>query len=129
MKEKVKIFLDSDTLEKYLLGDTTKEETLKAERYITMYPEVRETYNELQDNLETFAKMYARKTPEGLKEIIVTSAKKEKWYAEDSTGMLLRPVLPLCFLRALPYSFGTKTKAFSKKIPWSPTKSSIWRII
>jgi len=78
MKEKVKIFLDSDTLEKYLLGDTTKEETLKAERYITMYPEVRETYNELQDNLETFAKMYARKTPEGLKEIIVTSAKKEK---------------------------------------------------
>ncbi|KAB7529494.1 RNA polymerase subunit sigma-70 [Flagellimonas olearia] len=78
MKEKVKIFLDSDTLEKYLLGDTTKEETLKAERYITMYPEVRETYNELQDNLETFAKMYARKTPEGLKEIIVTSARKEK---------------------------------------------------
>ncbi|MCR9264856.1 MAG: anti-sigma factor [Flavobacteriaceae bacterium] len=78
MKEKVKTFLDSDILEKYLLGDTTKEETLKAERYITMYPEVRETYNELQDNLETFAKMYARKTPEGLKEIIVSSAKKEK---------------------------------------------------
>lgn len=78
MKEKVKAFLDSDILEKYLLGDTSKEETLKAERYITMYPEVRETYHELQDNLETFAKMYARKTPEGLKEIIVSSAKKEK---------------------------------------------------
>ncbi|WP_190811605.1 anti-sigma factor [Flagellimonas sp. S3867] len=78
MKEKVKYFLDSDILEKYLLGDTTKEETLKAERYITMYPEVRETYDQLQDNLEAFAKMYARKTPEGLKEIILHSAKKEK---------------------------------------------------
>lgn len=78
MKEKVKIFLDSDILEKYLLGDTSKEENLKAERYITMYPEVRETYNELQENLETFAKMYARKTPEGLKEIILHSARKEQ---------------------------------------------------
>ncbi len=78
MKEKVQRFLDSDILEKYLVGDTSKEESLKAERYIAMYPEVRETYNTLQDNLEAFAKMYARKTPEGLKEIILHSAKKEK---------------------------------------------------
>ncbi|MEX0312964.1 MAG: anti-sigma factor [Allomuricauda sp.] len=78
MKEKVQHFLDSDILEKYLLGDTTKEETLKAERYIAMYPEVRKTYDQLQDNLEAFAKMYALKTPEGLKEIILHSAKKEK---------------------------------------------------
>ncbi|NAY92499.1 RNA polymerase subunit sigma-70 [Muricauda sp. JGD-17] len=78
MKEKVKQFLDSDILEKYLLEDTNKEETAKAERYITMYPEVREVYNELQDNLEAFAKIYAKKTPEGLKEIILHSARKEK---------------------------------------------------
>lgn len=78
MKEKVKLFLDSDILEKYLLGDTTKEESQQAERYIAMYPEVRETYNQLQDNLETFAKMYARRTPEGLKEIIMKSAKMER---------------------------------------------------
>ncbi len=77
MKEKVKIFLESDILEKYLVGDTTKEESQQAERYIAMYPEVRETYDELQKNLETFANMYARKTPEGLKEIIMASAKKE----------------------------------------------------
>lgn len=43
-----------------------------------MYPEVRETYDELQKNLETFARMYARKTPEGLKEIILNSARKER---------------------------------------------------
>ena len=77
MKEKVKIFLESDILEKYLLGDTTKEETQKAERYIAMYPEVRETYDILQNNLETFANLYAKKTPEGLKEILLASAKKE----------------------------------------------------
>ena len=69
MKEKVKIFLESDSLEKYLLGHTTKEESQQVERYIAMYPEVRQTYDELQKNLETFAKMYARKTPEGLKEL------------------------------------------------------------
>ena len=78
MKEKVKIFLESDILEKYLVGDTTKEESQKAERYIAMYPEVRETYDTLQKNLETFARMYAKTTPEGLKELILSSAKKEK---------------------------------------------------
>ncbi|MEM6864361.1 MAG: anti-sigma factor [Bacteroidota bacterium] len=78
MKEKIQLFLDSDILEKYLIGDASKEEISRAERYIAMYPEVRETYNQLQDNLEAFAKLYARKTPEGLKEIILHSAKKEK---------------------------------------------------
>ena len=78
MKEKVKIFLESDILEKYLVGDTTKEESQKAERYIAMHPEVRETYDTLQKNLETFARMYAKTTPEGLKELILSSAKKEK---------------------------------------------------
>ena len=68
MKEKIRIFLDTDLLEKYLLGTTTKEESLQVERYIAMYPEVRKTYDEFQENLEDFAKLYAIKTPEGLKE-------------------------------------------------------------
>ncbi len=78
MKEKINKFLDSDLLEKYLLDQTTKEEAQQTERYIAMYPEVREAYGQLQANLEAFAKMYSRPTPEGLKEIIVRSAKKEK---------------------------------------------------
>ncbi len=78
MKKKIQSFLDSDILEKYLIGDASKDEISQAERYITMYPEVRKVYNQLQDNLEDFAKLYARKTPEGLKEIILYSAKKEK---------------------------------------------------
>src|SRR5690606_35502235 len=78
MKEKINKFLDYDLLEKYLLGQTTKEEAQQTERYIAMYPEVREAYGQLQANLEAFAKMYSRPTPEGLKEIIARSAKKEK---------------------------------------------------
>lgn len=67
MKEKIRIFLNSDLLEKYLLGTTTLEETLQVERYIAMYPEVRKTFDELQANLEAFAKMHALTPPEGLK--------------------------------------------------------------
>lgn len=77
MKEKIRIFLDTDLLEKYLLGNTSLEETLQVERYIAMYPEVRDTYNELQDNLERFAKMHAIKTPQGLKERILARIKSE----------------------------------------------------
>ncbi|NJB70722.1 anti-sigma-K factor RskA [Saonia flava] len=77
MKDKIRIFLDTDLLEKYLIGSTSTEESLQVERYIAMYPEVRETYNELQENLETFAKMHAIKTPEGLKETIQNRIKQE----------------------------------------------------
>lgn len=77
MKEKIKLFLDTDLLESYLLGTTTLEENLQVERYIAMYPEVRDAYNELQSNLEAFAKIYAIKTPQGLKERIVNTVKKE----------------------------------------------------
>ena len=77
MKEKIKIFLDSDLLEKYLLGTTDDQETLQVERYLALYPEVRETYNELQDNLETFVKLHAIKTPEGLKNKILARIKSE----------------------------------------------------
>lgn len=78
MIEKIKIFLDSDILERYLLGDTTEMETLQAERYITMYPEVRKVYNELQENLETYAKLHAVQTPDGLKEKILSRIRSEK---------------------------------------------------
>lgn len=78
MKEKIKIFLDTDLLEKYLLGSTTDEETIQVERYIAMYPEVKETYDELQENLETYAKMYAINAPEGLKERIIAGIRGEK---------------------------------------------------
>jgi len=78
MKEKIKIFLDSDLLEKYLLGTTTAQEALQCERYIAMYPEVRDTFDELQENLEEFAKLHALKAPEGLKEKILARIRAER---------------------------------------------------
>lgn len=78
MKEKIRIFLDTDLLEKYLLGTTTQEEALQVERYIAMYPEVKAEFDELQENLEIFAKMHAVKTPDGLKEKIFAQIRGEK---------------------------------------------------
>jgi anti-sigma-K factor RskA len=78
MTDKIKQFLETDLLEKYLLGTTTNEETLKVERYIAMYPEVNETYDELQDNLAIFAKLHAMETPDGLKNKILDKVKAEK---------------------------------------------------
>lgn len=77
MREKIRIFLETDLLEKYLIGTTNTEETLQVERYIAMYPEVREIYNELQENLETFAKMHAVKAPEGLRTKILNRIKAQ----------------------------------------------------
>ncbi len=77
MNDKIKIFLDSDLLEKYLLGSTTMQESQQVERYIAMYPKVRETFDELQENLEVFAKMHAIKTPEGLRDKIIARVKAE----------------------------------------------------
>ncbi|NKI28043.1 anti-sigma factor [Arenibacter sp. 6A1] len=77
MKEKIRIFLDTDLLEKYLLGNTTQEESMQVERYIAMHPEVRETYDELQENLEMFAKLHAISPPEGLKERILNRVKSD----------------------------------------------------
>lgn len=78
MTDKIKIFLDTDLLEKYLLGATSTEESLQVERYIAMYPEVRKTYSELQENLEAYAKLHAIKAPEGLKENILFKIKQQK---------------------------------------------------
>lgn len=78
MKEKIRIFLDTDLLEKYLLGTTTNEESLQVERYIAMYPEVSKTFDELQNSLEEFAKLHAIKTPDGLKEKVIARIRGER---------------------------------------------------
>ncbi len=77
MKQKLQTILDSDLLENYLMGTTSDEETLQAENYISMYPEVRKTYDELQENLETFARLHAIEAPDGLKDQIMARIRKE----------------------------------------------------
>lgn len=78
MKQKLQSILDSDLLENYLMGSTSDEETLQVERYIAMYPEVRRTYDDLQENLESYAKLHAVSAPGGLKDKILCQIRKEK---------------------------------------------------
>ncbi|MBU2939322.1 anti-sigma factor [Lacinutrix sp. C3R15] len=66
MNDKIITFLNSDLLDKYLVGNTSKEETAKVEAYISKYPEVKDAYNTLQNNLEIVAKSNAIEAPEHL---------------------------------------------------------------
>ncbi|MFD1162789.1 anti-sigma factor [Hwangdonia seohaensis] len=92
MNEKINIFFNSGLLEKYLLGKTTSEETEMVETYISKYPEVQNTYNTLQYNLEIVAKSNAVEAPKSLLNNILEeldekpvvklkpSYKYKKWY-------------------------------------------------
>ena len=66
MNEKISTFLNSGLLEKYLLGETTSVETEMVESYISIYPEVQNTYNTLQFNLEILAKSNAVEAPKSI---------------------------------------------------------------
>ncbi|MCB4798861.1 anti-sigma factor [Neotamlana laminarinivorans] len=66
MNEKIITFLNSGLLDKYLIGNTTSEETIMVESYIARYPEVQNAYNLLQHNLEVVAKSNAVEAPKGI---------------------------------------------------------------
>jgi len=66
MNEKIITFLNSDLLEKYLLGKTTSEEAEMVESYISEYPEVQNAYDTLQQNLEVVAKSNAVEAPKSI---------------------------------------------------------------
>ncbi|AEE19773.1 anti-sigma-K factor rskA [Dokdonia sp. Hel_I_63] len=75
MSDRVSQFLESDLLERYLMGATSPIESQEAEHYIDKYPEVKQTYIELQENLENYAVSYAVKVPEELRSTIVNVAR------------------------------------------------------
>ena len=91
METKIHSFLNSDLLNKYLVGETTAVETLEVESYIDKYPEVEEAYIKLQDNLEILAKTDAVEAPLNVlddvlkalepKVIKMASSKKTPWYS------------------------------------------------
>jgi len=58
-----KTFLESGLLEKYLIGQTSTQETLEVENYISTSSEVKAAYNKLQDNLELVAMANAEEAP------------------------------------------------------------------
>jgi anti-sigma-K factor RskA len=92
MNEKIITFLNSGLLEKYLLGETSSEETEHIESYIARHPEVEHAYNTLQFNLEVVAKTNAVEAPRNILNNILeeldekpviqlnTTKKYKKWH-------------------------------------------------
>ncbi|PWK19213.1 anti-sigma factor [Xanthomarina spongicola] len=93
MNDKITTFLNSDLLEKYLIGETTSAETEKVETYISKYPEVQNAYNTLQSNLEILSKSNAVEAPKDILNNILdaldetpvvtlkpTTRRYKKWY-------------------------------------------------
>ena len=78
MKEELHIFLESDLLEKYLLGTTTDEETLKVQHFIDTYPEASTAYDALQEDLERYSRTYAVKAPHEVKDAVMGSIRSSR---------------------------------------------------
>lgn len=71
MNAKVNTFLNTNLLEKYLIGGTTTAETKTVEDYINTYQEVKIAYNELQDNLELVSQANAVEAPKNILDTIL----------------------------------------------------------
>lgn len=63
METKLNNFLNSDLLSRYLVGDTSLEESKEVEHFISNYPEAAQAFDELQNNLEIVAKAGAEEAP------------------------------------------------------------------
>ncbi|MBU2927466.1 anti-sigma factor [Winogradskyella psychrotolerans] len=95
MEKKLQIFLKSDLLNKYLVGDISLDESKEVEHFISTYPEVAQAYEKLQDNLEIVAKagaveaptyilgdiLESLKTTEDTKVIQLAPQRKTPWYS------------------------------------------------
>ncbi|WP_299128408.1 anti-sigma factor [uncultured Winogradskyella sp.] len=66
MDKKLHKFLDSNLLNKYLVGETSIEENKEVEYFISTYPKAADAYQKLQDNLEIIAKAGATNVPKNI---------------------------------------------------------------
>lgn len=73
METKLHNFLNSDLLQKYLVGETSHEESKEVEHFIFKYPEASKAYEKLQDNLEIIAKAGAIDVPSNILSDILES--------------------------------------------------------
>ncbi|MBV7269979.1 RNA polymerase subunit sigma-70 [Winogradskyella luteola] len=95
METKLHSFLNSNLLNKYLVGETSAEETKEVEFFISHYPEAASAYEKLQNNLELIAKAGAVDVPNHIlsnilealdesndtKVIQLVQTKKIPWYS------------------------------------------------
>lgn len=75
MSDRVSQFLESDLLERYLMGATSPMESQEVEYFVAKFPGVKNTYNELQENLENYAASYAVDVPGDLRAKILKQTK------------------------------------------------------
>lgn len=85
MNNDIKAMLESDMLERYLIGATSSEENYEIEENIARCPEVRRKYTELQEDLENYTRSFSRPAPVQVKKNVMRSIRKEKkknkpWY-------------------------------------------------
>lgn len=73
MEKKLHNFLNSNLLNKYLVGETSFEESKEVEYFIANYSEAEEAYEKLQENLEIIAKAGAVDAPRYMLEDIMKS--------------------------------------------------------
>ncbi|MGB2685744.1 MAG: anti-sigma factor [Olleya sp.] len=92
MNQKVKTFLDTDLLDRYLIGLTTASETLEVEHYISEYPQVKKAFQKLEDKLEFTTQLNAVKAPKSILDNVLDTLddkpvvalkpeKSKKWYS------------------------------------------------
>ncbi|WP_179321216.1 anti-sigma factor [Winogradskyella helgolandensis] len=93
MEKKIQNFLNSDLLNKYLVGDLSLEESKEVEHFISTYPEAAQAYEKLQDNLEIIAKAGAVDAPDYILGDILKSLE-----AKDNTK-----IIPLATKRKTPW--------------------------
>ncbi|GAB4155446.1 MAG: hypothetical protein Tsb0033_04750 [Winogradskyella sp.] len=100
METKLHTFLNSNLLNKYLVGETSSEETAEVEFFIRNYPEAEEAYEKLQNNLEIIAKAGAVDVPKHIlgnilealdetnntKVIQLVQHKKTSWFSIAATA-------------------------------------------
>ena len=85
MKEELRKFLESNLLEDYLLGTLSKEDNTKVEFFIDRYPEVKQKFNSMEEDIERLAKRTAISTPADLKSKILNTI-------EDAPVAEIRPL-------------------------------------
>ena len=73
MEKKLHNFLNSNLLNKYLLEETSIEESKEVDYFISNYPEAAKAYETLQDNLEIIAKAGAVEVPNNILKDILDS--------------------------------------------------------
>ncbi|MCM5664375.1 anti-sigma factor [Galbibacter mesophilus] len=103
MRKEVKIFLESDLLERYLIGETSYEEEIRVEHFLDTEIEVQTVYKELQDNLEFYAKAYAVEAPKSVKSDILKAISEEN--TEVTMASSAKKSIPWYFVAACVTTF------------------------